>query len=164
MSNQCSGDLKPGRKERFAKLSAEMRTKIGEFELSLHGVRESTKDNYLGRIEWFAGFLVTHGIQRFQDVGKKDIDLFLSGCKNNSTKNLFIQVLRTFYKDLKPEVVVHLKIYEVELEEITPSELLTPEEVIRIAEEAGKRRELYKYLILTLFESSARISEVLNLH
>jgi hypothetical protein len=90
-----------------------MQTKIGEFELSLHGIRESTKDNYLGRIEWFAGFLVKQGIQRFQDVGRKDIDLFLSGYKNNSTKNLFIQVLRTFYKDPKPEVVAHLKIYSV---------------------------------------------------
>jgi hypothetical protein len=40
MSNQRSGDLKPGRKERFTKLPAEMQTKIGEFELGLHGIRE----------------------------------------------------------------------------------------------------------------------------
>lgn len=163
MSNQRSGDLRPGKKERFAKLPTEMQTKIGEFELGLHGVRESTKVNYLGRIEWFAGYLVRQGIQRFQDAGKKDIDLFLSGYKNNNTKNLFVQVLRTLYKDLKPEVVAHLKIYEVELEEITPSELLTVEEVVALATEAGKRRELYKYFILALFESCARISEVINL-
>jgi len=93
MSNVRSGDLKPGRKERFAKLPTEMQTKIGEFELSLHGIRESTKDNYLGRIEWFAGFLVRQGIQRFQDVSKHEIDLFLSGYKNPNTKNLFIQVV-----------------------------------------------------------------------
>lgn len=163
MSNQRSGDLKPGRKERFTKLPTEMQTKIGEFELGLHGIRESTKDNYLGRIEWFAGFLVKQGIQRFQEVGKKEIDLFLSGYKNPNTKNLFVQVLRTFYKDLKPKIVKHLKVEDVELEEITPSELLTVDEVVKIAVEAGKRRELYKYLILTLFESCARISEILNL-
>jgi len=163
MSNQCSGDLKPGRKERFAKLPTEMQIKIGEFELSLHGVRESTKANYLGRIEWFAGFLVEQGILRFESACKRDIDIFLSGYKNPNTKNLFIQVLRSFYRDLKPEAVAHLKIYQVELEQITPSELLTVDEVVRIAEECGKRREMNKYLILTLFESCARISEVLNL-
>lgn len=32
MSNQRSRDLKPGRKERFAKLPTEIQTKIGEFE------------------------------------------------------------------------------------------------------------------------------------
>lgn len=163
MSNKRSGDLKPSRKERFAKLPTEMQTNIGEFDLSLHGVRESTKVNYLGRIEWFAGFLARQGILQFEKVSKRDIDLFLSGYKNPNTKNLFIQVLRSFYKDLKPEVVSHLKIYQVELEEITPSELLTPEEVIKIAEEAGKKREMYRYIVLTLFESCARISEVLNL-
>jgi hypothetical protein len=72
-------------------------------------------------------------------------------------------VLRSFYRDLKPEVVTHLRVYEVELEEITPSELLTPEEVIQVAQEAGKKREMNKYLVLTLFESCVRISEVLNL-
>ncbi|MCJ7767709.1 phage integrase N-terminal SAM-like domain-containing protein, partial [Candidatus Bathyarchaeota archaeon] len=117
-----------------------MQTRVGEFDLSLHGVRDSTKENYLGRIEWFAGFLAKQGLVRFEDACKKDIDLFLSGYRNPSTKNLFIQVLRSLYKDLKPEVVAHLRIYAVELEEITPSELLTPDEVIKIAEEAGKRR------------------------
>ena len=49
------------------------------------------------------------------------------------------------------------------MEQITPSELLTVEEVIAIANEAAKRREMYKVVILTLYESCARISEVLNL-
>lgn len=76
-------------------------------------------------MQWFAKFLVKQGIQRFQDVSKREIDLFLSGYKNNNTKNLYLQVLKSFYKDLKPSVVAHLRVYDVELEQITPSELLT---------------------------------------
>lgn len=44
-----------------------------------------------------------------------------------------------------------------------PSELLTLDEVMKIAEECGKRREMYKVLILVLFESCARRGELLNL-
>jgi hypothetical protein len=71
MSNQRSGDLKPGRKERYAVLPTEMKEKIGEFELSLDGVREGTKANYLGQIEWFAGFLVGQGIRRLGMSARK---------------------------------------------------------------------------------------------
>jgi len=86
----------------------------------------------------------------------------LSSYKNPKTRNLFVQVFRTFYKELKREVISHLKIAEVEIEEITPSEILSVDEVMALAKECGKKRELMKYLILTLFESCARISEVLN--
>jgi hypothetical protein len=51
-------------------------------------------------MEWFAGFLVRQGIQRFEDVCKKDIDIFLSHYSNSNTKNLYIQVFRSFYDDL----------------------------------------------------------------
>jgi integrase len=54
-------------------------------------------------------------------------------------------------------------VYDVDLQEITPSEILSPEELMALAKEAGKKRELMRYLVLTLFESCARISEVLNL-
>jgi len=60
-------------------------------------------------------------------------------------------------------VVKDLKFYAEDLQPITPSEVLTINEVIKIAEEAGRRREMYKVIALTLFESCARISEVLNL-
>jgi hypothetical protein len=36
------------------------------------------------------------------------------------------------------------------MEEITPSELLTPKEVMAIAAEAGIRRDMNKVIILTL--------------
>ena len=49
------------------------------------------------------------------------------------------------------------------MEPITPSEVLTPDEVIAIAEKAGERREMYKVIILSLFESCARLNELLHL-
>ena len=39
-----SGALKPGRKERYAVLPTEIRNRLGESELGLHGVRENTKE------------------------------------------------------------------------------------------------------------------------
>jgi len=50
-----------------------------------------------------------------------------------------------------------------EQETITPSELLTPNEVIALANEAGKKKDMYQVISLTLFESCARISELLEL-
>jgi len=80
------------------------------------------------------------------------------------TLNLYIHAFRSFYNFLnRQETLSHLKLYKVELEDITPSEILSPDEVVAIANEAGKRRELYKILILTLYESCARISEVSHL-
>jgi len=156
-----SGDHKETRAERLGKLPTEMQKRLGEFEFGFHVVRDNTKADYHARMMWFGSFQVDRG-KSFEDVERKDIDLFLSGYEKPSTKNVFIAVFRRFYRD-KPEVVAHLRVYEIDLEEITPSEILTPEEVVTLAVEAGKKREIYKYLILTLFESCARISELLNL-
>lgn len=162
MTTSCSGARKLGRKERLAKLPPEMQNRLGEFELGLHGVRDNTKQDYFGRMVSFGSFLIGKGKRSFEKAERQDIDLFLSSYLNPATKNVFIAVFRHFY-NLKPQVVAHLKIYEIDLEEITPSEILTPDEVVALAVEAGKKREEYKYLILTLFESCARISELLNL-
>jgi hypothetical protein len=72
-----------------------MKERIGEFKLSLHGVREDTKDVYLAKMEWFGSFLAEQGIKQFGNVDKKDIDVFLSNYNNPNTKNLFIQVFRS---------------------------------------------------------------------
>ncbi|MGA2310010.1 MAG: hypothetical protein ABSG57_10750 [Candidatus Bathyarchaeia archaeon] len=45
MVRNDSGDLKPGRKERLAKLPTEMRKRLGEFGFGLHGVRDNTKED-----------------------------------------------------------------------------------------------------------------------
>lgn len=150
--------------EQYDGITEETKERMTEYLLSLHGIKESSKDDYLSKIKMLGRFLAKRGITRFEDANKIDIDLFLSRYKNENTLNLYIYVFKSFYKFLNlSEVVSHLKLYTIELEQITPSEILTPEEVIELANESGRRRELYKILILTLFESCARISEVLNL-
>ena len=145
-------------------LTEEMKERMTEYLLSLHGVKESTKDDYLSKVKMLGIFLTKHGIVRFEDANSRDIDIFLSKYNNENTLNLYIYVFRCFYNFLNlPEVVSHLKLYNIELEQITLSETLTPEEVIAISQESGKRREMYKPLTLTLYESCARISEVLHL-
>jgi hypothetical protein len=46
MATGCSGAHKETRKERLAKLPTEMQTRLGEFELGLHGVRDNTLADY----------------------------------------------------------------------------------------------------------------------
>jgi site-specific recombinase XerD len=141
-----------------------MKARMAEYLLSLHGIKERTEDNYLSKVKMLGTFLTKHGIMRFEDANSRDIDFFLSQYNNESTLNVYIHVFRCFYDFLNlPEVVSHLRLYYIELEQITPSETLTPDEVISLANEAGKRRELYKVLILILYESCARVSEILRL-
>lgn len=123
MVRKNSGKHKPSRAESLAKLPTEMQKRLGEFEFGLHGVRDNTKADYLARMMWFGSFLVARGKRSFEKAERKDIDLFLSRYEKPSTKNVFIAVFRHFYKE-KPEVVAHLKAYAVELEEITPSDIL----------------------------------------
>lgn len=153
--------------ERYEKcdgLTEEMKERMTEFLLSLHGIKESTKDDYLSKIKMLGIFLAKHGIMRFEDANSTNIDFYLSKYDKESTLNFYIHVFRTFYNFIKrPEVIRHLKLYKVELEQITPSEILTPDEVVKLANGASRRRELYKVAILVLFESCARISEVLSL-
>jgi len=146
------------------RITEEMKEKMTEYLLSLHGIKENSKNEYLSKIKNFGVFLFQRGITRFEDANKKDFDLYLSKYNSEYTLNLYIYVFKSFYKFLNlPEVTSVLKYYKIELEQITPSEILTPEEIIAIAQEAGKRREMSKVVILTLYESCARISELLGL-
>jgi integrase/recombinase XerD len=145
-------------------LTEEMRQKILQYWLSLHGCSENTRENYVERLKLFGEFLLERGIKRFEDADRLSIDLFISKYKSEGSKNLLILILRNFYKFIgREEVTNHLKFYRIRLERVTPSETLTVDEVVALANEAGKKREMNKVLILTLFESCARISEVLNL-
>ena len=145
-------------------LTEEMKKKMTEYLLSLHGIKENSKSLYLLKAKMLGIFLTERGLNRFEDAKELDLNLFLSQYNNENTLNLYIYVFKQFYVFLNlPDVVSNLKYYKIELEQITPSETLTPKEVIAISKEASKRRELYKVIILTLFESCARISEVLRL-
>ena len=145
-------------------ITEEMKEKLTEYLLSLHGIKENSKSLYVLKAKMLGEFLTRRGLTRFENAKEFDLNLFLSHYNNQNTLNQYIYVFKQFYKFLNlPDVVRNLQYYKIELEQITASETLTPQEVIEIAEEASKKRELYKVIILTLFESCARISELLQL-
>jgi integrase len=162
MPARSSGAHKVPRSERFSRLPTEMQESIHEFEIGLHSVSESTKDSYMSRVIWFGSWLIQRGIREFNSVSKKDLDTFLSEYTSANTKNHYIQVFRRLYNDTKPEVVSHLKILDVEVPMICPADILTPDEVVSLAIECGKRRDMMKALVLTLYDCGCRIGELLN--
>jgi hypothetical protein len=107
--------------------------------MTLHSVSESSKYQYLERLRRFGLWLVKNGIRRFVDVKKADIDRFLSTSKSPNTINAYITVFKPFYREFlgKSQIVKGLKFHMEDLQPITPSEVLTPHEVITIAEQAG---------------------------
>jgi site-specific recombinase XerD len=145
-------------------LNQEMLDTLFDYLLTLR-VSESSKGLYLVRLRIFGLYLIKNGIKSFTNAKKTDINRFLANYDKNNTKNVYITALRSFYKGFlnKTDVVKDLGYYDVELEPITPSEVLTPEEIIALANEAGERRDMYKVIILTLFEGCARINEQLHL-
>ena len=146
-------------------LSDEMEETLEDYILSLHGISESSKETYISQVRSFGHYLVSRKVAKFEDVETKDIDLFLSRYEKDSTKNNFIIRFKHFYgKFLKlPNLIEHLKVSNNDIQPVTPSELLTPDEVVKLANEATKKRQFYKVIILVLFESCARINEVLSL-
>ena len=146
-------------------LNQEMLDTMTEYLMTLHSVSESSKYQYLERLRRFGLWLVKNGIRRFVDVKKADIDRFLSTSKSPNTINAYITVFKPFYREFlgKSQIVKGLKFHMEDLQPITPSEVLTPDEVIVIAEQAGRRREMYKVITLALFESCARVNELLHL-
>jgi len=146
-------------------LTEEMKEKMTEYLLSLYGIKEDSKAVYISKIKVLGRYLTKkRGLTKFEDAKPIDLNLFLAQYTSEYTLNVSIYVIKSFYNFLQlPEITANLKLYKIQPEQITPSETLTPEEVIKIANEASKRRELYKVIILSLFESCARISEVLQL-
>jgi integrase len=167
MSNQSSGDHKAQLREYISidGLNEKIQQTIASYLATMHNLSEGTKEGYLVRLRRFALFLMEHGCTSFEDAGKEAVNEFLSSKKNHSTVNGYITTLKPFYREFlnKEEVIKSLKYYLEEVQPISPSELLTPDEVVKIAEACGRRREMYKVIALTLFESCARKGEVLSL-
>lgn len=67
--------------EQYDGITEEMKERMTEYQLSLHGIKESSKDDYLSKIKMLARFLAKRGITRFEDANKIDIDLFLSSIR-----------------------------------------------------------------------------------
>lgn len=58
---------KSQRAEQHINLTEEMKERIIEFQLSLHGVKEDTQSNYLARVNWSGIFLT----QRVRSAGAR---------------------------------------------------------------------------------------------
>ncbi len=94
-------------------------------------------------IRSFIDFLVNRHIERFEDALRTDIGKYLSTERSQNTKNLHLFILKNFYTDYlgKEEIVKHFHQKSVK-KAITLSELLTVEEIMKLAIEADKRRGL----------------------
>jgi len=86
--------------EKCEQLTEEMKERMTEYLLSLHGIKENSKHEYLSKIKKLGAFLTQRGIMRFEDASKKDLDLYLSQYSSEYTLNLYIYVFKSFYKFL----------------------------------------------------------------
>lgn len=166
METLLSGDLKVQLSDYIKTngLNQIMQDTLLDYLLSLH-VSELSKEQYLCRLRKFGLWLRENGLRSFTDAEKAHINRFLAMYKKNNTKNGYLTTLIPFYRDFlnKTEVITGLNYYNEELEPITPSDVLTPDEVVKIAEKAGQRRDMHKTIILSLYEGCARINEDLHL-
>jgi site-specific recombinase XerD len=111
---------------------------IENYIQSLHRVSEETKSHYKALLNQFVDYLVGKGINTFEYVSKTEIGQFLSTKKASNTRNLYIFLIKSFYSNYlgKGNLVQQLH-RKPEEETITPAELLTPTEVIALANDAG---------------------------
>ena len=125
-------ELRMGFDLKHEELSERLQDTLEDYILSSHGISEDSKGNYASQVRTFGRFLMNREIKRFEDVSSRDIDLFLSNYKKDSTKNVYIIRFKHFYGTfLKlPSLVEHLKMVNEDLPLITPSELLIPDEVV----------------------------------
>jgi site-specific recombinase XerD len=109
-----------------------LKEQINDYLLSLHDVSDGTREHYGSCFYSFIQYLEMKGIKRFEDATKTDIGQFLLTMHAQNTRNLYIFIIKSFYKNYlgKDKLVeqLHQKPYE---EPITPSELLTLEESLQ---------------------------------
>lgn len=141
--------------------------------LSLNNVQELRQKKYrytLGKISEMLNI-------DFVKATKKDIEDLITKIDNNGfkgwTKHDYRVVIKKFYTWLynkdnddidnweKPPIVKWIKIKAPKTSKKLPSELLKPSDIRFLAEKSRDLRE--KALILTLYESGARIGELLDL-
>lgn len=120
---------------------------IDDYILSLHNISDNSKEHYSARLKIFVSYMVNKGITNFNDVKRTDIGQFLSSKRKPNTRNIYIFLIKSFYSNYlgKANLVQQLH-QKPEEETLTPSELLTPDEVIVLANEAGKRRRTKQVL------------------
>jgi len=143
--------------------------KIKEFSeyLLAEGLTKTRVEFYLRRLYKIAKFF---GKKKFERARKEDIIKFLSKIekKNYSewTKHGFKVTLKKFFRWLRgteeyPEEVKWIKTTVKNSKKKLPDELLTEEEVRKVAEAATHPRD--RAFVLVLYESGCRIGELLSL-
>lgn len=122
-------------------LNQTMQDTLLDYLVSLH-VSELSKEQYLCRLRKFGLWLRESGLRSFAEARKAHINRFLAMYKKNNTKNGYLTTLIPFYRDFlnKTEVIKGLNYYNEELEPITPSDVLTPDEVVKIARARARHR------------------------
>lgn len=137
-------------------LSPKHRETLIQFQKTLHRRKPQSQRIYLSFLKKFGEAVEV----AYEDVSREDIDSFLSSSKTDDSYNSAVIGLKRFYKWLdKGDIVKDLKTRKIR-KTFTPSELLTPQEVMDLAVATGS--PMYKALILTLYESAARINEILT--
>lgn len=144
-------------------LTVEMKVRLKDYYNSLHSAKATTKLDYLVKLKKFGEFLMSKGVKDYKDIkDTKLVDEFLAKYDKVETRNSYISCVKTFYKRLRHiRPLRNLKPKNKRNLNLSPSQLLSPEEVVKLAN--AMPTEMNKALTLTLFESAARISEVLDL-
>jgi len=124
---------------------------------TLHRAKPKSNLVYLQRLKRLAVFVG----KPFEEMTGQDLDKFLNSITTDNQYNNYVQTIKRLFGWLgKGDIVNDLRQRSVDFT-IAPSELLTTEEVVELASKT--RSLMYKALILALFESSARVSEILQL-
>lgn len=138
-------------------------------KLDLHWARRNlttaTRFSYAKRGAQLASFLG----KPFEEATRADIERFVDSlaARTPGSQNSFKIFLRSFYRALRspngrpPAIISWIKLKMPREPSKRPSDLLTPEEVLAIA---GKTRSVRdRALVLLLYESAARKSEIIGL-
>lgn len=137
-------------------LTAKQKEALRKFANTLHRATPRSKLVY---IYWLKAF--TNSVNKeFNKVTREDVDSYLSTLGSDYTYNSAIIMLKRFFNGRKDLKLNDLKLRMIDLQ-ISPSELLTPEEVVKLANAMGS--QMLKAFVLTVFESCARVNEVLTL-
>lgn len=136
-------------------------------QLSAEGISKSRQIKYLYNLKRIAILLS----KDFKKANKPDMVKLCSKINNNNdwtewTKHDFLVVIKRFYKWLRntdefPTEVKWIKSNMKKARKKLPNELLTIDNVKNLAENTNNLRD--RCLILVLYESSARIGELLNI-
>jgi site-specific recombinase XerD len=142
--------------------------------IAAHGCQVARQCKYIYPLQNIAKWLN----KDYMEVTKKDIEAIVKKIMENKdytawTKQDYMVVIKKFYKWLYnhniededdweiPTLVKFIKIRKPKESKTIPSDLLTPKDVRMLADQAKNLRE--RALILSLYETGARIGELLNL-